>query len=227
MNEYGAKSRFFCRANAMKILNEALVVAVAGILIGLIANYFSPRGLGLKQNYFPARMANLSRPVSTDTNANGQSSQSNAVAIPNVETDSPAALRLRQNNLKMVDVAQIWRLFHDSRYQQHLIVFIDARDDKHYAEGHIPGAFQFDHYHPEKYLESIFPVCQSAEQVVVYCTGGDCEDSEDAAIMLRDAGIANEKLFVYSGGITEWTAKKFPIETGAQPAGGPQSESGR
>jgi len=201
-------------------------VAVLGIVFGLSANFFSPKGLGLSQNYFPGRSSN-SNPAVTQTNSSRQMPLPNMGVNTNLPSESPAVVRLRKNGLQMVDAGQLWQLFNDPRYGQHLIVIIDARDDKHYAEGHIPGAYQFDHYHPEKYLGVIFPVCQSAEQVVVYCNGGDCEDSEYAAIMLRDAGIANQKLFVYSGGITEWTAKQFPIETGAQTDGGPQSESGK
>jgi hypothetical protein len=32
-------------------------------------------------------------------------------------------------------------------------------DDEHYRAGHIPGAFQLDHYHPENYLAAVLP-CQ-------------------------------------------------------------------
>ena len=63
------------------------------------------------------------------------------------------------------------------------------------------------------------PVCQAAEKVVVYCTGGNCEDSEFAAIFLRDAGVPREKLLVYGQGITEWIALNLPIESGARNSG--------
>lgn len=62
----------------------------------------------------------------------------------------------------------------------------------------------------------MLPVCQAAAAVMVYCTGGDCEDSEYAAISLGKAGIANEKLYVFKGGITEWTSNSLPVKTGAR-----------
>ena len=65
----------------------------------------------------------------------------------------------------------------------------------------------------------MLPVCQAAEQIVVYCNGGDCDDSETAAILLRDVGIANRKLFIYGGGITEWTTNRLPVEIGARNSG--------
>jgi rhodanese-related sulfurtransferase len=226
VKENSREPRFFSRENGRKIVREAICVAVVGVAIGFAANYFSPKGLGLKRDYFPSRAA--SSTAATTTNySGGQAPRPNAGANTNTPPESPAALRLRQNGLQMVDVAQTWQLFHDPRYKQHLIIFVDARDDKHYSGGHIPGAYQFDHYHPEKYLGTIFPVCQAADQIVVYCTGGDCEDSEDAAVMLRDAGIANQKLFVFSGGITEWTARQYPLETGLQPDGEPQPGTGK
>ena len=63
------------------------------------------------------------------------------------------------------------------------------------------------------------PVCRKAEQIVVYCNGGDCDDSETAALLLRDMGIPNQKLFVYGGGIAEWKANGLPVETGARNSG--------
>ena len=65
----------------------------------------------------------------------------------------------------------------------------------------------------------MLPVCQAAELIVVYCTGNECEDSELSALLLRNAGIPNQKLFVYVNGITEWMSQQFPVETGARPSG--------
>jgi rhodanese-related sulfurtransferase len=111
------------------------------------------------------------------------------------------------------------RLFRDPRYDQNLVVFIDARDDAHYAAGHIPGAHQFNHYRPEQYLPNVLPFCLGAMQIVVYCTGGQCEDSEFAALMLRDAGIPAASLFVYPGGMNEWTSLNLPVELGPRRSG--------
>jgi hypothetical protein len=90
--------------------------------------------------------------------------------------------------------------FFDPRRGQDAVIFIDARDDEHYRAGHIPGAYHFDRFHPENHLTNVLQVCLSAQQIVFYCNGGDCDDSEHAAIMLRDSiAIPKEKLFVYGG----------------------------
>ena len=197
---------------ATSVLSEALLVAAVGVALALAANALSPRGLRLGRNYFPDAgklpvVAQSARSVTT--NAVGEGSNATSATVQ----------RLRQRGLQLVASNAVVELFRDPRYEQGLVVFIDARDDQHYAAGHIPGAWQFHHYRPENYLPTVLPVCLSALQVVIYCTGGECEDSEFAAIMLRDAGVPGESLFVYPGGITEWTANQFPVEVGARRSG--------
>ena len=194
---------------------EALFVAVIGAAFAFGANQVSPRGLALTRNYFPA---GVSRPVPAATGIGTP----RGVASTNTPASSPAqllAVRLKEQGLQSVDGSQAEQLFHDPRFKQGSIAFIDARDEQHYREGHIPGASEFDPYYPEKYFPTVLPVCQAAEQIVVYCNGGDCDDSESAAITLRDVGIANQKLFIYTGGITEWTTNGLPVEMGGRNSG--------
>jgi rhodanese-related sulfurtransferase len=127
--------------------------------------------------------------------------------------------QFRAEGLQLADNGQAVRLFQDPRREQGLVMFVDARDNEHYRAGHIPGAFQLDHYHPENYLAAVLPASQAAEQIVVYCKGGSCEDSEQTAILLRDAGVPKDRLFVYAGGFDEWTARLLPIETGERNSG--------
>jgi rhodanese-related sulfurtransferase len=119
----------------------------------------------------------------------------------------------------VADDNQAAQLFLDPRREQGLIVFIDARDDEHFQEGHIPGAYQLDYYHAENYLGTVLPVCQLAQQIIVYCNGGECEASEHTAEFLRDAQVPADKLYVYAGGITAWNAKHRPVELGARNSG--------
>ena len=197
-----------------RVLTETLLIAVAGGGLALVANGLSPRGLSLTRNYFPrggATPTNAASVLATNSNAGGT----------NLSTSSTAALaaQLRAKGLGLVESEQAARLFADPRYASELVLFVDARDDRHYQEGHIPGAYQFDHYRPDNYLPTVLPACQNAEQIVVYCTGGNCEDSEFAALTLRDAGVPPERLFIYAGGMTEWATNGLPVETGARKSG--------
>ena len=189
------------------VLQEALLVAVAGAVLAFAANAISPRGLRLGKNYYPGN-ARSSLPSSTGTAANGS---------PSAPT---LAERFEKEGLQLAGSKQVNQLFNDPRRQQDLVVFIDARNDEHYQAGHIPGAYLFDHYHDETYLPLIIPVCQSAEQIVVYCDGGECDLSERAALDLRDGiPVPKEKIFVYGGGIAEWRGNGMPVEFGPRNSG--------
>jgi rhodanese-related sulfurtransferase len=190
-----------------KILLEALVVLVMGIALALLANQISPRGLALTRNYFPAGTGKPTAPIAGATNS------------PALSPAELLAARLKTQGLQLVDSGVAAQLFHDPRFGQGRIVFVDARAESHYREGHIPGAYEFDPYHPEKYFSAVLPPCQAAEQIVVYCHGGDCDDSESAALLLRDVGIATNKLFIYGDGITGWTTNHWPVEMGERNSG--------
>jgi rhodanese-related sulfurtransferase len=194
------------QATAKNIFVEVLLVAIAGVAFAFAANQISPRGLILTRNYFPAKNNHMTAAATNTPTA----------------TLSPAQLlvaQIKENGLQLVDGDAAAKLFHDPRFKQNGVVFIDARDESHYREGHIPGACEFDPYHPDKYFAAILPICQTAEQIVVYCNGGDCDDSETAAILLRNVGVANQKLFIYAGGIAEWTDNNLPVEAGARNSG--------
>jgi rhodanese-related sulfurtransferase len=202
------------RPAAGAILAEALLVAALGAGFAFAANQISPRGLALTRDYFPTGTAHQVRPVAP------------AVPPPAAGTNpvvlSPAqflAAQMKEKGLQLIDGPQATKFFQDPRFPQNKVVFVDARNEAEYQKGHIPGAYEFDPYHPEKYFDSVLPVCQKAEQVVVYCNGGDCDDSESAALLLREVGISNQKLCVYGGGITEWTTNGLPVETGARNSG--------
>jgi rhodanese-related sulfurtransferase len=193
-----------------RVLLEALLVAAVGAIVAFGANALSPRGLRLTQDYFHGE----TRPVPR--------AKTNQPAVAGLGTNAapdPVVARLREKGLQVVNGQQAMDLFRDPLYQQGAIVFIDARNDEHYQSGHIPGAYQFDNYHPENYMGTVFPVCQSAQKIVIYCNGGNCEDSQFAALTLRDAQIPGEKLFVFTGGITDWTNRGYAIELGERNSG--------
>jgi rhodanese-related sulfurtransferase len=182
-------------------------VAVLGAAVAFVANALSPRGLKLTRDFFDSRNPTTNNPVANPVS---------------VGTNSPLELlvaRLADKGVHVADSNQVLQLFHDPRYEQGLVIFIDAREDQHFQEGHVPGAYQLDYYRPEAYLATVLPVCQIAQQIVVYCSGGNCEDSEFAATFLLGAGVPKEKLLVYGGGMTEWATNSLPVESGARLSG--------
>jgi rhodanese-related sulfurtransferase len=191
------------------MLKAGIAIVVVGVAFGLAANGLSPRGLTLGRDYFPP----------TPTPANPRPDAVSGAVFPN--TTSPA-LRSKRG-LPVASHTEVATLFTDPRFAQQRIIFIDARDDDHFASGHIPGAYQFDHYRLDRHLAEILGVVPLAERIVVYCNGGDCEDSELATLDLLSLGVPAAKLVIYAGGITEWKQHHLPVEMG--PRGSGRTES--
>ncbi len=199
---------------------EAVVVALAAAAFGFGANEISPRGLRLSRNYFPSGTEQPAASLRSATAANAATT--NTTSSSNI-TQEPLAdsvdQRLKDKGLQPISRAKTLELFHDPRYQEGLIVFVDARNQEHYEVGHIPGAYPLDPYHPEQQITGVLTACQAADQILVYCAGGDCEDADTTAILLREAGVPNQKLYVYGGGYTDWTERHLPVEQGARNSG--------
>jgi rhodanese-related sulfurtransferase len=193
-----------------KVLLEAVCVAAIGAALAFAANSFSPRGLKLTRNYFP----------------NDSRSSANSLTIVNHPggTNLPSASQSLVDKagglgLTLVDTPRVLQLFRDPRREQGAVLFVDARDNEHYVAGHIPGAYQLDYYHKEDYLPEVLPRCLAAQEIVVYCTGGACEDSLLTASVLLAPVVPKERLLVYAGGFTEWTNSRLPAEVGPRASG--------
>jgi len=191
------------------VLLEGLLVAILGILLALAANALSPQGLSLQRNYFPAPAAAT----------NAVTPGAGSLPLAGTSTTNSVRDRLLAKGLLFATAADAKAAFDDPAYQQGLIIFIDARADEPYATAHIPGAWQLNYYHPEKHLAGVLPACMSAQKIIIYCTGGDCEDSEFTALLLKNGGVPAERLFVFGGGVTEWAAQPWPLESGGRNSG--------
>jgi rhodanese-related sulfurtransferase len=195
-----------CIGCVKNVLREAVLIATVGLVLAFAANALSPHGLKLSRNYSPGSALESARRPGNYASTNGLSA-------------AFLEKQFQAEGLQLADSNQVAKAFADPGRDQGRVVFVDARDDEHYQAGHIPGAYQLDHYHPENYLAVVLPVCQIAQKILVYCKGGSCEDSEQTAIFLRDAGLPKDRLFVYAGGFDEWTANHMPVETGPRNSG--------
>ena len=195
------------------LLRDAVLLAFGGTAFAVLANWVSPRGLSLTRDYFPAAPAVKAPtpPPSTSAPQPPAETASKAAAV-----STPARSK---RGLPLASQDEVVALFRDPRNAEGRVIFIDARDDEHYAAAHIPGAYQFDHYHPDRYMATVLGAAAIAEKIVVYCNGGECEDSELATLDLIALGIPDSKLVIYGGGIGAWTEHKLPIERGARGSG--------
>ncbi|MBC8322742.1 MAG: rhodanese-like domain-containing protein [Candidatus Marinimicrobia bacterium] len=88
------------------------------------------------------------------------------------------------------------------------VVFVDARDDEYFKDGHIPNAWNSGFF-----MELMFKLDSAQTKngpVVLYCSDDECGSSEELANDLFNEGFT--KLFVFKGGWLEWEAAGYPVE---------------
>ena len=88
------------------------------------------------------------------------------------------------------------------------VLFIDARDNISFSEGHILGAISPIPY--DGMVDKIFSDYGFNEPFVVYCDDAECGLSEDLAYKLQADGFS--KIYVFSGGWNQWLMVKLPVE---------------
>lgn len=95
------------------------------------------------------------------------------------------------------------------------ILFIDARRSDAYALGHIPGARSIPVWESDAdaRIEGLKrDGVRHDEEIVVYCTGPDCEDSARLAEKLALAGFF--RISVYREGFPDWKKRGWPVSEG-------------
>jgi rhodanese-related sulfurtransferase len=100
-------------------------------------------------------------------------------------------------------------------------LFLDARRTSIFEAGHIAGARSFSVWEADVddkvnalYEERNDPAEQN-KPIVIYCSGGACEDSHMLAQKLW--GIQFNNVYVYKDGFPDWQQRNLPVRTGGQP----------
>jgi 3-mercaptopyruvate sulfurtransferase SseA len=117
---------------------------------------------------------------------------------------------------QVVTFEELAEVFGDPDRENGLYVFVDARSEEAFAEGHIEGALRCDPYSAETCIDRVLDYACGADKVIIYCNGGDCEDSIFMCRELVDAGYPIEHIALYSGGWEEWEHKAMPTATGCE-----------
>ena len=80
-------------------------------------------------------------------------------------------------------------------------LFIDARAEEFYNEGHIPNAICSDDF--DVLVEKLENTIGIDDQFIVYCSDSDCGSSEDLSYELQSHGY--NSILLFKGGWKEWT----------------------
>lgn len=99
-----------------------------------------------------------------------------------------------------IDITLAKKLFEENT------VFVDARAEEYYIDGHIPGAICNDDF--DTLLEELENKINTDESFVVYCSDDDCGSSEDLSYELQSYGF--NKILLFKGGWKEWVDADMP-----------------
>ena len=223
-----------------RLVSMKTVIQVVGILvIATVAGlgYNSARGEGkveLDRQYFRGKLAPdkpVTPPVkdaSPSTGTNPTTSAKDPVAQDPPETGNPEApVSPEGPEVTQVQPADpVEEVFPDGLQRmsaidchalvgEEIVVFVDARKREDYVEAHIPGAVHLSHYESTSQIENVRPVLEQAFMIIVYCNGGDCEDSINLALDLTTVyGFSNDSVYVFEGGMEEWQENGFAVVKG-------------
>lgn len=216
---------------------EAVLIAAVGVGVALTANAMNRDGLQLGKDYFLKSMKpspDLAKPPRAPQTSQSAGQESVPATQPGTAASqaagSPAdpmeglAPEVRQKleafSLVPIRHAEVKELFESPFYPSGLYMIIDAREDSHYEAGHIPNAYHLFYYQEEHYANDVVPFAPSAEKIIVYCNGGDCEDSVYTAVLLRDKYMIDPaRIFVYPEGFDGWKKAGLPVERGVRGSG--------
>lgn len=168
-------------------LGQTITFTASVLVLAVLNSFMNPSAMDLGTDYFPSL----------------------------VQDETPDATgQLPKHDFGTLDGQMVLEFLPDLK-QSEFAVLIDARSTEHYAQGHIPGSYQIDRYHLEEFVPPVLPAMQKAGYVIIYCAGGDCEDSIFLATdLVYRYGLEKEVLYIYEGGMEEWKDLGHPIATG-------------
>jgi rhodanese-related sulfurtransferase len=90
-------------------------------------------------------------------------------------------------------------------------LFVDARHAFDYRRGHIRSAINIPVSDFDLHNQNVSSLPKN-RVIVVYCDESECNSSIELAAKLYEDGYGGVRIFF--GGWQEWTANKFPIDSG-------------
>ncbi len=95
-------------------------------------------------------------------------------------------------------------------YDHQQAIFVDARSQEDFREGHIRGAVSLPIGEFESRIDHFKASYPLSQYIVAYCSGRECDDSHELAQRLFEHGYADVSVFI--DGYPAWMAEGFPIE---------------
>lgn len=81
-------------------------------------------------------------------------------------------------------------------YEQEAALFVDARPQSQFAQGHIRGALSLPWQEVDRFFVETAEQFGGAKTIITYCDGESCELSHDLALFLKDMGFEDVRVLV-------------------------------
>ncbi|MEO1534286.1 MAG: rhodanese-like domain-containing protein [Planctomycetota bacterium] len=134
--------------------------------------------------------------VDTPAEANESESSGGTITLDGLEVDLATAKALHENQLA---------------------TFVDARVASEFEAGHIEGALSISPAALDANSSMfVLDVIDPDKPIVIYCGGGDCDDSHRVAEMLQDLR-GFRQTHVFTDGYQTWADAGLPTSTGPDP----------
>ncbi|MEO1715984.1 MAG: rhodanese-like domain-containing protein [Planctomycetota bacterium] len=182
--------------------------------VGTGVQLWSEWPVQLKADPAPPPVTTLTIPDRPDSQTDAEAGEkADDAAEVSDEQDAPAA----SAGTITLDGLEIDLPTTKALHENQLATFIDARVSSEFEEGHIEGALNISPAALEA-NSSLFAldVIDPALPIVIYCGGGDCDDSHRVAELLQDLR-GFEQTHVFIDGYQTWADAGLPTSTGPDP----------
>lgn len=224
-------------------LVQAVILIAVAFVLAMVSNAVASRDRRLVlPGYYPGATqvpAEVQKPVVVPVRPEPPPPMPVAVAVPEPSTTkSPEtagrrpAIEARKPTPRPVETTREFSPHPDKPYievtgdeaaQLHSrgALTLDARRTSVYEQGHIAGARSFSVWESDvdekvnKLYEERSDPREQLKPILVYCSGGDCEDSHMLAQKLW--GVQFNNVYVYKDGFPDWQKRGGAIHTGSNP----------
>jgi rhodanese-related sulfurtransferase len=97
-------------------------------------------------------------------------------------------------------------------FAQNEALFLDARPENLYAQGHIRGALSLPWEEVDRYFVEVTDQLDALKPIITYCDGETCDLSHELALFLKEMGFENVRVLV--NGWTVWQQAGLPTDGG-------------
>lgn len=196
--------------SAIRILLPAAAIIAIGGVIGL-ADMMVRKGRVQLERPAPPDISSVLTPRASEVPPVGSNARPEKPEVVPERLEKPTTSDVPKATPKPMPEGHITIAQAGALYDQQAF-FVDARRKEVYVEGHVAGAFRADMASFKSSTPAWVSGLPKDMILVVYCNGGDCDESEHVAQMLNGSGFT--AVYIMHDGFPGWKAAELPVETG-------------